>query len=78
MVQAGQLAQMADGLHVLGNTVQDLAKNYVEVLNRAELCGLTFKPSKVVVCPRNITLFGWELRGQTWFPTNHTQADQIQ
>ena len=72
MVQQNRLAQMADGIHVLGNSVVDLAKNYVEVLSRAEACGLTFKPSKVVVCPRNIKLFGWELRDSTWFPTAHT------
>ena len=65
---------MADGLHVLGNSVQELAKNYVEVLNRAELCGLTFKPSKVIVCPRDIKLFGWELKGHVWYPTSHTTS----
>ena len=74
MVQAGRLAQMADGLHILGNSVQELARNYVEVLNRAEKCGLTFKPSKVVVCPKNIRLFGWELKGNMWFPTSHTTS----
>ena len=30
MVQARRLAQMADGLHVLGNSVQELAANYIE------------------------------------------------
>ena len=37
MVQQGRLAQMADGLHVLGQSVHELAHNYVEVLNRAEM-----------------------------------------
>ena len=72
LVQNGQLAQMADGLHVLGNSVHALAENYIEVLQRAKACGLTFKPSKVIVCPRNITLFGWNLRDHKWFPTAHT------
>ena len=72
MVQDSKLAQMADGLHVLGNSIPELANNYVEVLNRAETCNLTFKPSKVSVCPKNITLFGWDLKGQQWFPTAHT------
>ena len=74
MVQHGRLAQMADGLHVLGNSVAELAANYVEVLNRAELCNLTFKPAKVIVCPQTIKLFGWELRGQVWHPTAHTTS----
>ena len=49
IVQNGRLAQMADGLHVFGQTVHELASNYVEVLNRAEICNFTFKPSKVIV-----------------------------
>ena len=72
MVQSGQLAQMADGIHVLGQSVDQLASNYIEVLNRAEWCNFTFKPSKVIVCPRNVTLFGWNLRDNMWYPTAHT------
>ena len=72
MVQNGQLAQMADGLHVLGDSINQLADNYIEVLSRAEACGLTFKPSKTIVCPKNIKLFGWELKGNVWHPTPHT------
>ena len=74
LVQEGKLAQMADGLHVLGNSIHELATNYTEVLNRAELCRLTFKPTKVIICPRNIKLFGWELRDNVWFPTSHTTS----
>ena len=72
MVQQGQLAQMADGLHVLGSTVNDLVDNYTQVLRRASLCNLTFKPTKAIICPRNISLFGWDLKGSQWFPTAHT------
>ena len=77
MVQSGQLAQMADGLHVLGESIQELAINYTEVLNRTELCGLTFKPSKVIICPLNIKLFGWELRNQVWYPSAHTVSSLV-
>ena len=72
MVQDQKLAQMADGLHVLGDTIVQLAANYAEVLSRAERCNLTFKPNKVIICPQNITLFGWHLRNHVWYPTNHT------
>ena len=72
MIQDDRLAQMADGLHVLGQTVEEVTLNYIEVLNRAENAGFTFKPSAVIICPRNITLFGWDLRGATWHPTAHT------
>ena len=59
MVQDDRQAQMADGIHILGDSVQELALNYIEVLNRAERSGFTFKPKKVIVYPKNINLFGW-------------------
>ena len=62
MVQDRKLAQMTDGLHILGETVLQLADKYKEVLSRAERCNLTFKPSKVVIYPHSITLFCWHLR----------------
>ena len=54
MIQNGQLAQMADGLHVLGDSIAQLVSNYEEVLCRSDACNLTFKHSKVTVCPKNI------------------------
>ena len=38
MIQEGRLAQMADGLHVLGDSIPELAKNYEQVLVRADIC----------------------------------------
>ena len=72
MIQERKLAQMADGIHVLGNSIAQLAENYIEVLRRADIANFTFKPTKVIICPKNITLFGWDLRGSTWHPTAHT------
>ena len=74
MIQDDRLAQMADGLHVLGNDIKELVTNYEEVLKRADLCNLTFKPSKVCVCPKVINLFGWTLNDQEWLPTEHTTS----
>ena len=65
---------MADGLHVLGDTISDLEINYEEVLKRADYCNFTFKPSKVCVCPKVINLFGWILNNQVWLPTEHTTS----
>ena len=73
-IQENKLAQMADGLHVLGDTISDLEINYEEVLKRADYCNLTFKPSKVCVCPKVINLFGWILNNQVWLPTEHTTS----
>jgi len=72
MVQDQRLAQMADDLHILGDSIIQLAENYAEVLTRAEQCNLTFKPSKVIICPRYIILFGWRLKDHIWYPTTHT------
>ena len=77
MIQQGQLAQMADGLHVLGDSIDQLVHNYEEVLSRSDACNLTFKPSKVTVCPVNICLFGWSLQGQKWLPTSHTTSSLV-
>ena len=74
LIQSHRLAQMADGLHVLGDSIPELAANYEEVLHRANSCNLTFKPSKVIVCPQNINIFGWSLRGSKWHPTEHTTS----
>ena len=72
MIQEDRLAQMADGLHVLGMTVQELTDNYEEVLRRADLSNLTFKPSKVCICPKTVNLFGWVLTEGKWLPTKDT------
>ena len=58
----------------MGDSIPELAKNYEQVLVRADICNLTFKPTKVIVCPRNISLFGWVLKGHTWLPTPHTTS----
>ena len=74
MIQRGEMAQMADGLHVLADSIPQLVKNYTETLKRADTCNLTFKPTKVIICAKNITLFGWKLQGQKWLPTDHTTS----
>ena len=67
-----QMTRMADGIFVLGDTLEQLYENFKEVLHRARLCGLTFKPSKIIVAPVNTTLFGWRKIGDGWRPTDHT------
>ena len=62
---------MADGIYVGGDNLHDLSTNLIEVFTRAKNCGLTFKPSKIVVCPVSTILFGWKKVGNLWSPTNH-------
>ena len=66
------MTRMADGLFVLGDTLESLETNFREVLSRSRLCGLTFKPSKVCICPVDTILFGWRKVGAGWSPTPHT------
>ena len=54
---------MADGLFVLGETLEELESNFKEVLTRARLSGLTFKPSNISIAPVNTVLFGWQKVG---------------
>ena len=61
----------ADGIYVLGNSVQEVHDNLAEVFERAKLSGLTFKPKKIVICPKTTQLFGWRKEGTSWQPTNH-------
>ena len=74
MVRKDELARHADGLHVLGDTFQELYRNFLEVLLRLRNCGMTLKPSKVIVAPLNSVLFGWKLEGTRWIPTEHTTS----
>ena len=70
--QADKMTCMADGLYVVGDTLQDLHETFMEVLDRARKCGLTFKPKKIVIAPKDTVLFGWRKIGNGWRPMDHT------
>ena len=72
-----RITRMADGIYVLGNTYGDLFQNLKEVFNRARIANLTFKPSKIEICPSDIVVFGWRKRGNAWMPTQHTTLPLI-
>ena len=63
---------MADGLYVVGDTLLELHDTFIEVLDRARKCGLTFKPKKIVIAPRDTVLFGWRKIDDGWRPVDHT------
>ena len=71
------MTRMADGLYVLGNTYAELYENLHEVLNRAEIANLTFKPSKIIICPVDTVIFGWRKQGDAWIPTSHSTLPLI-
>ena len=58
MCDSERMTRMADGLYVLGNTYGELYENLHEVFDKAKLANLTFKPSKIIVCPKDTVIFG--------------------
>ena len=70
--QTDKMTCMADGLYVLGDTLEELMENFVEILDRARNAGLTFKPKKMVIAPKDTVLFGWRKVGDGWQPVEHT------
>ena len=72
-----RITRMADGLYVVGDTLEILKDNFIEVFTRAELFGLTFKPSKVVIAPHTTVLFGWRKTDHGWSPTSHAVSPLI-
>ena len=71
MVKDKKCTRIADQIYILGNTLTEVAANLKEVLHRAKLAGLTFKPEKIVVCPKSTVILGWKKQGNKWFPTDH-------
>ena len=77
MCASEQMTRMADGLYVFGNTYAELFENLNEVFDRARLSNLTFKPSKIIICPLNTVIFGWQKQGDAWLPLQHTTLPLI-
>ena len=71
------MTRMADGLYILANTYSDLLDNMREVFKRARKANLTFKPSKIIVCPMDTVIFGWRKKNEAWIPTEHTTLPLI-
>ena len=72
MQQKRQLCRQADSLIVGGSTLDELFTNLAEVFHRLRSCNLTIKPSKLIIAPQTVLMFGWEYSSQGWHPTSHT------
>ena len=72
LCQNGKMARQADGLYVGGNSLQNLLDNLRKVFQRTRNCGFTLKPSKIIINPQKIVLFGWMRNKGGWEPTEHT------
>ena len=72
LCQQGKMARQADGLFVGGKSLEQLYDNLKEVFSRTRDCGFTLKPSKIIINPKKIVLFGWIRNDGAWEPTCHT------
>ena len=72
LCQEGFVTRQADGIYVGANTLDELYVNLQRVLQRLKDANLTVKPSKFVIAPKKITLFGWEKNEDGWRPLEHT------
>ena len=72
MQQKRKLCRQADSLVVGGLTLDELFTNLAEVFHRLRTCNLTIKPSKLIIAPKTVLMFGWEYSSQGWHPTSHT------
>ena len=70
--QEDKMTCMADGLYIVADTFGKLLETFKEVLQRARDAGLTFKPKKIVIAPRDTVLFGWRKMDDGWRPIDHT------
>ena len=78
MIRRKELTIMADNGFIGASTLPELTENYREVLNRVTLAGLTFKPSKIVICAASSMIFGWKRTCEgAWSPTEHTTSPLI-
>ena len=77
LISKGKLTRMADGLHVLAQTIDEGYETLEEVFKLARFCGLHFKPSKIEIFPRKTVLFGWDLKDHAWTPTAHTTSSLL-
>ena len=66
-----RLCRQADALIVGGQTVEIMMENLEEMFSRLRSCGMTIKPSKLIIAPIKTVLFGWEFRDQAWHPSAH-------
>ena len=71
MVKERKITRIADQIYVLGNSIMELNANFQEVLQRCRRSNLTFKPSKVVICPSSTVILGWKKTDSAWSPTEH-------
>ena len=57
-MRQGKCLRVADNLITGGNTPQEALGNYELILKLCNHCGLTFKASKTIICPKQVNILG--------------------
>ena len=58
-LQEGSVAKIADDLFCGGDTLDELLRNWGRVLEELKKSDIRLSPTKTVICPKSIIIFGW-------------------
>ena len=71
LIQQGFVIILADDIHVVGNTIDELLENWGQVLRRLSQNNLCLSATKTVICPVETTILGWKWKNGTLSPCVH-------
>ena len=70
-VQEELVFLLADDIQVCGNSEEEVLNNYKPVLERLSTYNLSLSAAKIVVCPIQTTILGWQWNAGTLSPSIH-------
>ena len=74
VMRQGKCLRVADNLITGGNSPAEAAKNYELILKLCDHCGITFKATKTLLCPKQTTILGKVWNQGKLFPSNHPMS----
>ena len=72
-VQAGWCRIHADNLYVMGHSMEQTVKNWIQVLDTLQMNNLKLSPRKTSCFPDKLDLLGWSKEGKYLVPDEHRQ-----
>ena len=73
-MKQGKCLRVADNLITGGNTPEEAAKNYELILKLCHHCGLTFKATKTIICPKQVNILGKVWNQGNLSPSSHLMS----
>ena len=71
LIQQGIVIIIADDVHVVANTIEELLENWGQVLQRLSQNNLCLSAAKTVICLVGTTILGWKWKEGTLSPCIH-------